>query len=210
MNNTNDNLLLFEQIARGDKDAFDAFFERYYPKLVQFALLFVDSRPQAEDVVADVLVNMLIHRERVFLLAHFEAYLYASVKKKAFSVIKKQARVSYYPQQPQNVKQLTATAAGPHELLVEQELRATIQEVIQHFPPRRKMVFQFIREDGLSYRQVADLMEISERTVEVHLKLAIKTLRQEIERYLGHEETKKTAQSLMKNLAPLLLFCFPF
>ena len=210
MNTTEDNLTLFQQIAKGDKAAFDVFFERYYPRLVQFARLFVASDQAAEDVVADVLVNMLIHRKRVFTLAHFEAYLYASVKKKALSAIKKQERINHYPHDLPQGEQLTDQSADPHELLIEQELNSLTQDVIQNLPPKRKMVFQFIKEDGLSYRQVAELMDISERTVEVHLKLAIKTLRQSVEQYLGQKEIKKAAQSLVKNVSPLLLFYLSF
>lgn len=69
------------------------------------------------------------------------------------------------------------------------------------------MVFQLIKEDGLSYRQVADLMEISERTVEVHLKLAVKVLRQSVKQYMDQKEAKKTMLNLVKVLAPVLLFC---
>lgn len=199
------NHLLLNQIAEGDKKAFDIFFKHYYPKLIQFACIFVSSTQQAEDVVADVLTNMLIHRKRVFILEHFEAYLYSSVKNKALSSIKRQEKVNSYPQNLQNFRQMAAVSADPHELLVEQELHTLIREIIHNFPPKRKIVFQLIREDGLSYRQAADLMEISERTVEVHLKLAVKALRQRIEQYMDQKETKKAMLNLVKVLAPLLL-----
>lgn len=208
MNNIQDNHLLFKQIAEGDKEAFNIFFQRYYPKLIQFACIFVGSVQQAEDVVADVLVNMLIHRKRVFTLEYFESYLYSSIKNKALSSIKKHERVNSFPQEPQNCKYMIAASADPHELLVEQELYLLTQEIIQNLPFKRKMVFQLIREDGLSYRQVADLMEISERTVEVHLKLAVKALRKTIEQYSDQKKIKKTTSDLIKKLVPLLLFCF--
>lgn len=208
MNNIQDNHLLFKQIAEGDKEAFDQFFKYYYPKLIQFACIFVSSLQQAEDVVADVLVNMLIHRKRVFTLEYFESYLYSSVKNKALSSIKKHERIDNSSQASENCKHMIAASANPHELLVEQELYVLTQEIIQNLPSKRKMVFQLIREDGLSYRQVADLMVISERTVEVHLKLATKALRQAIEQYLDQKKTKKTTSVLIKKLVPLLLFCF--
>ncbi len=208
MNTIKDNHLLFNQIAAGDKKAFDTFFKHYYPKLIQFACIFACSVQQAEDIVSDVLTNMLIHRKQVFILAHFEAYLYASVKNKALSSIKKQERVSNYAQAYQDFKHMPALSPDPHELLVGHEFHALVHESIENFPPKRKMVFQLIREEGFSYRQVSDLMEISERTVEVHLKLAVKALRQTVEQYLDQKEIKNTALKLVRALAPLLLSCF--
>lgn len=198
--------LCFAQIAEGNKEAFDAFFKHYYPRLIQFARIFVHCQQEAEDVVADVLTNILAHRERVFALEHFEAYLYASVKNKALTSIKKQGKMELYPQEVEDFKPMAKAAADPHELLVEQELRTRIQKIIQGFPPKRKMVFQLIRDEGLSYRQVAHLMEISERTVEVHLKLAVKSLREGVEHYLDRKKAKKAAKDLVKVLAPFLLF----
>jgi RNA polymerase sigma-70 factor (ECF subfamily) len=112
---------------------------------------------------------MLIHRERVFALDHFEAYLYSSVKNRALSSIKRNQKTAPYSPELEDFRPLVRTAADPFELLVEQELNARVHKIIREFPPKRKMVYRLIREDGHSYRQVAGLMEISERTVEVHL-----------------------------------------
>lgn len=200
--------LCFDQIAEGNKEAFDFFFKHYYPRLIQFARIYVSCPQQAEDVVADVLTNMLIHRERVFALEHFEAYLFSSVKNKALSSLKKNQRIDPYPPEFEfeDFGPMARTAADPYELLVEQELRARIQRIIECLPPKRKMVYQLIREESFTYRQAADLMEISERTVEVHLKLAVKALRGGIEDYLDRKNVKKAVKDLVKILVPIFLF----
>lgn len=206
MSDMKEKSLWFVRIAEGNKEAFDAFFKHYYPKLIQFACIFVNSTQQAEDVVSEVLTNILIHRERVFALDHFEAYLYSSVKNKALTANKKQQRTSSFAQERQNVKPLSATSSDPHQLLADQEFHLLIRKVINDLPPKRKMVFQLIREEQLSYRQVAELMNISERTVEVHLKLAVKTLRQATEQYLRANDATKSMHQLVKNLSPLLFY----
>lgn len=198
----------FVRIAEGDKKAFEVFFDCYYPKLVRFADTFVHDQQAAEDVVADVLTTMLIHRQRVFRLPHVEAYLYASVKNKALSSLRNRKKITRLPPDVQSLKQRAMEPADPYALLVDQELQALVHKMIQSFPPKRRMVFQLLREEGFSYRQVAALMQISERTVEVHLRLAVKTLRQGIENYLSQQETQKTVLNLVKVWAPLLLFWF--
>lgn len=190
MNNFNKRLC-FDQIAVGNKQAFDVFFKHYYPKLVQFARMYVNSLQQAEDVVADVLTNLVIHRNRVFALEHFEAYLYSSVKNKALSTIKRTGRTNPYPLEFVDFKPKMQEVADPFNVLIEKELHDQISKIIQDLPPKRKMVFQLVREEGLTYRQVSQLMEISDRTVEVHLRLAVEALRKGIENYLGKGKAKQ-------------------
>lgn len=198
--------LCFAQIAEGNKEAFDVFFRHYYPRLLRFARNFLGCSIQAEDVVAEVLTNLLLHRDRIFALDHFEAYLYSSVKNKALSSLKKNQRTDPYTSDYEDFRPLVSTASDPYEQLVEQELKARVYKIIEDFPPKRKMVYQLIREEGLSYRQVADIMEISERTVEVHLKLAVKALREDVERYLDRKKEKRAVKDLVKVLAPMLFF----
>lgn len=192
MSNIPEKKILFKRISEGDKEAFDEFFALYYLKLIQFARIFVDSKEKAEDVVSEVLTNMVIHRKKVFILDNFDAYLYSSVKNKALSSIRKNLVADRYFKDDCMKIQNHFTFVDPHDLLVEQEIQNILIKVIEGLPPRRKMVFQLIREEGLSYRQVAELLDISDRTVEVHLKLAVNELRNMVHEYLLHD---------MKNLA---------
>lgn len=187
MNFIIDKQILYKRISEGDKKAFDIFFAQSYPKLVQFARIFVDSEEQAEDVVSDVLTNMLIHRKKVFILNNFEGYLYSSVKNKALSLIRKNLVAVHYFQDKCKEHQNNLTFVDPYDLLVEQEIQNIVIKVIEGLPPKRKLVFQLIREEGLSYRKVAELLDISDRTVEVHLKLAVKALRKRVREYLLHD-----------------------
>lgn len=197
--------LCFALIAKGDKEAFDLFFRHYYPKLLQFASLWVSSQEQAEDVVADVLTNLLVHRERVFVLDHFEAYLYSSVKNKALSTLKKLQKTA--PETEAAHQPLQASTSDPYQLLEQREFREFVSQIIENLPPKRKMVFKMIREESLGYREVAELLDISERTVEVHLKLAIKDLRTHIENYLNRKVIHKNKNNSTTSIifSPLFL-----
>lgn len=197
--------LCFARIAKGDKEAFDVFFKHYYPKLVQFANLWVSSREQAEDIVADVLTNLLVHKERVFVLDHFEAYLYSSVKNRALSTLKKLQKM--VPEREEDHQPLQVSTSDPYQLLEQREFLEFVAQIIENLPPKRQMVFKMIREEGLSYREVADLLDISERTVEVHLKLAVKDLRTRIENYLNRQvmHQKKNNSTINIIFSPLLV-----
>jgi len=178
---------MFSLIAAGEKKAFDAFFDIYYVRLVNFSYLFLKDKNAAEDVVAEVLTNLLLEKERIFRLDNFESYLYKSVKNKSLTHIgksKKEFLVDWSDNQENHFIDLKT----PEQLMEERELEAFISDLVEHLPKKRKMVFKLIREDGLTYKQVAEIMEISDRTVEVHLKLAIQHFRKEISAFLGQKD----------------------
>jgi RNA polymerase sigma-70 factor (ECF subfamily) len=193
MSKSNSNAELFSLIAGGDKIAFDKFFDIYYIRLVNFSNLFLKDKSFAEDVVAEVLTNILLEKERIFRLSNFESYLYAAVKNKSLthlSKFRKEFSVDWSETPGNNpIQQIT-----PQQLMEEKELEDFISNLIDHLPKKRKMVFQLIREDGLTYKQVAEIMDISDRTVEVHLKLAIQYFRKKITAFLGGKDEQEIIQ----------------
>jgi RNA polymerase sigma-70 factor (ECF subfamily) len=67
-------------------------------------------------------------------------------------------------------------APSPESLLITRELQTRVQEAIDQLPPRCKLIFKLIKEDGLSYKEVAAILEISVKTVDAQLCLAFKKL----------------------------------
>ena len=64
----------------------------------------------------------------------------------------------------------------PEQLLITAELKLALEESINQLPPRAKMVFKLIKEDGLSYKDVASILDISVKTVDAHLVTALKKI----------------------------------
>lgn len=194
MNQTQNNSKLFVLISEGDKNAFSEFFEIYYTKLVSFSNSILNDKGISEDVVSEVLTNLLMDKKRIFRMKNFEAYLYTAVKNKSITKINKLKR-ELRIEDPEEVNKHFIYSITPHQLLEEQELSYLIESLVDNLPKKRKMVFRLIREDGLTYRQVGEIMEISERTVEVHLKLAIKGFREKIASYL---ESQKDGEKISR------------
>ncbi|AKP53474.1 RNA polymerase sigma-70 factor [Cyclobacterium amurskyense] len=187
MPNSPKNTILFSLIANGDKKAFDKFFAIYYNRLVSFSNHFLSDRSSAEDIVSEVLTNLLIEKERIFRLKNFEAYLYTAVKNKSLTLLAKSKRELKIDWTIDSAH-CNQEVITPQELLEEQELGDFISKVEENLPDRRKMVFRLARHDGLTYKQIGEIMNISERTVEVHLKLAIQCFRKEISSFLNKKE----------------------
>ena len=204
-NQVNDNRELFERIAlKDDEQAFTVFFARYHTKLIQFALLYVPQIDQAEDVVSNVLLRLIKNANKVFEMENIEGYLFMSVKNEAINFIKKESK------HKMNISDIDTDFFSheyidPMEKLIEKELRELISNTIEGLPLKRKMVYKLIKGEGMKYKEVAELMNISKRTVEVHLKLAVKELRITVRKYLSENKDKPGYMDVVKTLYAVLL-----
>ncbi len=86
-----------------------------------------------------------------------------------------------------------------------EELRSVIFQAVESLSPKRKMVYKLIKDEEMSYKEVALLMGISERTVEVHIKYAMKMIRLVVSNYL--ENKQGTTGTGYLRVAKTLLLC---
>jgi RNA polymerase sigma-70 factor (ECF subfamily) len=188
---------LLVQIAESDdKDAFTALFNRYYDRLVQFAMLFVPVHSLAEDVVSEVMIRLLRKRRELASIGNFQAYLFTAVKNEALNQLKLIRKERLFKPIDNEKDIFLPDISDPHEYMVEKELSEMIAGVIERLPPKRRMVYRLVKDEGLRYKEVSELLDISERTVEVHLKIAIRELRQAVANHLT--EKPKTGFNYLK------------
>lgn len=182
MNKSEVIFLLRATALRDDREAFRLFFHHYYTRLIRFASLFDSNRSDAEDTVSEVMVRMFQRRKELFLLENFEPYLFRAVKNEALNKLRSDKVFLSFSQVvfPANAQD----RIDPHEMLMGTELDRQINKLIKRLPPKRQQVYRLIKDDGMCYKDVAQLMDISERTVEVHLKIAVRELRSSIIGYL--------------------------
>ena len=182
MNKSEVIILLRATAQRDDREAFRLMFHYYHTRLVRFALLFDSSRFGAEDTVSEVMIRMFRRRKELFLLENFEPYLFRAVKNEALNKLRSEKVFLSFSQVVFTAT--TQTTLDPHEMLIGVELYCHINKLIERLPPKRQRVYRLIKDDGMCYKEVAKLMDISERTVEVHLKIAVRELRSAITGYL--------------------------
>lgn len=204
-NQVNDNRELFERIAlKDDEQAFTAFFDRYHAKLIQFALLFVPQIDQSEDVVSNVLIRLIKNSKKVHEMENIEGYLFISVKNEAINFLKRESKHKMNTFD-MDTDFFSHEYIDPIKKLIEKELRELISTTIEGLPLKRKMVYKLIKDEGMKYQEVADLMNISKRTVEVHLKLAVKELRITVRQYISDNKDKPSCMDVVKTIYAVLL-----
>src|ERR1700743_3488553 len=167
---------LQERIARlDDQQAYKEMFTSLYSYLFSFAKTIVKSKESAEEVVSDVFIRIWQKRKELEKIGNLKVYLYVSTRNIAFNYLDKQKR------NPTNSiddfeAEFTSIYFDPEQLLVTADMLALIQKAIDQLPPKCKMVFKLAKEDGLKYREVAEILDISVRTVENQLAIALQKI----------------------------------
>lgn len=175
--NSHQKYLLKQIIEFNDKRAFNEFYNQFYNKLVWYAMKITKNQEASEDVVSDLFVNFLQKKENYLKVSNIEDYLYYSVRNECIRVLKKLNT----KEQSDLFLHLPSKELNPLDIVEFNELSAIIKKAINDLPPKRKEVFQLIREEGLKYKQVAAKLEISVKTIENQMTQAIAFIRERIE-----------------------------
>lgn len=172
---------LVESIQTGDEQAFKQLFYNYYYDLCGFASQMTKSRDQAKDVVQEVFYKLWKGREQWSVYSSLKAYLFQSVRNESLNQID---RMQYR----QNMRKEFATREREHiggksikHDDKNEQLLSRIWSIVKEMPQRRQTVFVLHRKHGLSYKEIAEVLEISRKTVENHMGLALSDIREQIE-----------------------------
>ncbi len=172
--------VLISETGKGNIKSFEILFDRYYEPLCNFAYLFLREETLAEEIVSDVFMRIWLKREQTDKISNVKAYLYKSVKNAVVSHFRKNA-VNFARDEREDAHYILHIT--PETLLIREELRELIDNVIDSMPKQAGLVFRMHKIDGMSYREIADVLELSLKTVENHMGRALKFFKELYSRY---------------------------
>ncbi|MEL7833725.1 RNA polymerase sigma-70 factor [Fodinibius sp. Rm-B-1B1-1] len=167
------------RIRNGDEKAFEKLFSQYYPQLCAFAVNILDSRELAKDCVQEVFLKIWRNRENWQINYSVSVYLYQAVRNQALNRIEKRNTSRDYTQKyyEQGFHEREEEEVSPEKA----KLVAKVWEVAETMPRRRRMVFELHRKHGLSYKEIAYVMDITRKTVENHMGQALQDIREKLD-----------------------------
>ncbi len=177
-------LILQEKVAlHRDERAYKKLFLFYYPLLLRFSCGIVRKPEVAEEVVSDVMTRIWEKKAALSLIDNLRVYLYTATRNLS---LKHLAKEKYgLVVELENVSVLCDIGIpSPAQILINQEWKQVLANAIKKLPPKCQMVYKLIREDGLSYSEVGQVMEISVNTVDRHLNIALHKLIDALEPYV--------------------------
>lgn len=172
--------LLQEKIATSDQSAFRQLFTIYSKKLIQFAASIVKSSDAAREIVDEVFIKIWRNRTTAASIQNLRVYLYTATKNTALNYLATRARENIAEPFDFFAVQLSDEGPSPEKQLINTELLRKIQGAIEELPPRCKMVFKLVREDGLSYKEVGQVLNISPKTVDAQMVIAVRQISEKV------------------------------
>ena len=169
--------ILFTEIRNGNEVAFNKAFDLYYSRLCFFSDQILHDFDLSRSIVQQVFVDLWIKRDRL-LVASLQAYLYHATRNASLDVLKHKKVESRYLSSLESNESIVEA-----DLMEEAELAARINEAIQNLPEKCREVFLLCRFEGLKYAEIADQLNISVKTVEMQISIALKKLRSDLSDY---------------------------
>ena len=168
--------LLQQQIALfNNQQAYSELFLHFYPSLQQFAFSFLKSKQLSEEAVSDVFIKIWENRKTLHTITNLKFYLFTSTRNTALNYLKKQkGRQNLLPDD--YWVELNSVFFFSWQLMITAEMIRKIQEAVQSLPPRCKLIFKLVKEEELKYREVAELLNLSVKTVENQMTIALKKI----------------------------------
>lgn len=169
-------------ITKITKEKFDQYFNDYYTNLCRFTLTFVVDAPVAEEIVQEVFVYLWEKRGSIEIKNSIRAYLYvatkhAALKYKRAGTIRKKYEDDY-SQNREISEELDALSES-------RELTELLNAAIDRLPEKCKEIFKLKYYEELSYKEIAEKLNISPKTVDNQIGIAIKKIRENLRPYLN-------------------------
>jgi RNA polymerase sigma-70 factor (ECF subfamily) len=176
---------LLEALKKGNIPVFESIFRSYYPNLCHFAFQYVQDKAVAENVVQETFVRIWEKRSTIIISKSIQNYLLEMVKNRCLNYLEHASVRRKYAEKVRSKVTIERKESQDIQFF-EVGLSEKIQASIEALPEKRQQIFRMCKQDGLSYKQVAEKLGVSVKTVENHMGLALKELRQSLKEYKNH------------------------
>ncbi|WPP51988.1 RNA polymerase sigma-70 factor [Catalinimonas niigatensis] len=158
--------------------SFRIFFDRYYTRLFELALFYTKNQALAEEVISDVFLKVWNQRRQLQDISNIQAYLFVAVKRQALNSLRNLKTLPLFVHDLEH--QTIIESRTPENILLGDDMLKAICQSVENLPEKCRMVYKLVKEEGLKYKEVAHLLDISEKTVEMHIGHALKKIRQDL------------------------------
>ena len=171
------------RIKLGDEQAFELLFRRYYVRLHGYVKKILKNPDLAHDIAQEAFVKIWEGREDIDPENYLHSYLFMIAKNLSFNKLKRQKTELRYIEIYKYVY-IDHSEPSAHESLITRELEEIVAGAVGKLPPGCRKVFELCRNEGLKYREIADILQISVKTVETQMSKAYRIMRAELNEYL--------------------------
>jgi RNA polymerase sigma-70 factor (family 1) len=168
--------VLFERLSiSADEEALSYLHNQYFFRLYKLAYTIVGNKETAEEITNDVFIKIWQRRELLGAVRHPEYYLLKCTRNRALEFLRSK-RMNLEFLEDDLHPFLAEWEISPEQILISSEMVQHINKVIDQLAPKCKLIFLLVKEGNLKYREVAELLNLSVKTVEAQMSLALKKI----------------------------------
>lgn len=167
-------------LKNGNEKVLDELFMRYYVRLTRYALRQINDPMVAEEIVQDAFIYLWKKRSSVNISTSLEAYLYKSVANKCINHIK--SKIHRINRLTSN-EDLGNSAVFRMVDLETKELHQLIELALKALPEQTALIYSFSRNTGLTYGEIAEKLDVSQKTIEYHISSALRSMKNILQKY---------------------------
>ena len=159
----------------GDQHAYAQLYIAYMPYLLKFANSIIKNHELSEEIVSDVFIKVWQNRADLVKIENFKLYLYVSTKNTSLNYLSRHFRKDIISLEEMSLN-ISMSPYNPEQLLITSEAVKKINVEIQKLPPRCRLIFKLVKEDKLRYNEIAKLLNISVKTIDNQMAIALKKI----------------------------------
>jgi RNA polymerase sigma-70 factor, ECF subfamily len=169
-------LFIFQRMTDGDHHALKFFFEKYYEDLCNYVNLYVGDKTVSEDIVQDIFIYFWEKREIISLDSSVKSYLLKASRNRYLNHLRNEKSHQLISREVISGRDTYVNPDYNH--FDTGQIESFINAAVDKLPPRCREVYKLHKYDELSYKEIASRMDITEKTVENQMTIAIKKLRE--------------------------------
>jgi RNA polymerase sigma-70 factor (ECF subfamily) len=159
------------------------------------------NKELSEEAVSDVFFNLWTHRAKLAQIENLKAYIYTSARNTSLNYLDKERRGKAISLEDISVS-LPINEICPESELISKELKEAIGRAIDHLPERCKLIYSLAKIEQLKYKEIAQILDISVKTIDHQLTIAIKKIGDEIQSYYNEPQTSEKYTVLLHLFLP--------
>lgn len=160
--------------------AFNAIYNKYSYKLHEFILMYLKQEEDAEEIVQEVFIKLWKSRDKIDVYSSFESFLFTIAYNASISLLRKRVSEKKSREYLKSLQQIDTTEQVIDEIQFK-ELDQKVQSLLEQLTPRQKEIYLLSREEGLTHKEIAQKLNISESTVNNHLVATLKYFKSHID-----------------------------
>ena len=166
---------IIRRLKKDDKSAVDELFGYYYPRLYHFSRSILKIENDIDDILQEVFVKIWLNRQKIGNPETFNAYIFTITKNEVLNLIRSNLKDHAF--RDELFLHSVAEEYIPQNQVEFNEIKTLINQIVASLPEKRQQVFILSRTEGLSNKEIALQLNISEKTVEDHITHAIKYIK---------------------------------